>query len=260
MPFTVAHAAAALPLRRAVGGRLVLSALVVGTMSPDFEYLAYLNTHRTISHTLPGLVLMCLPLSLAVLAVWHGVVKRPLAGLLPDQCAPLAAAAQQSFAFRPWRRLWLLCVSVLVGAFTHLVWDAFTHSDGWFVVRAGVLRWAVPPTGMPAYEVLQLLSSVVGMLAVLVALHRWAVRQPRRVVRPPLRVEPPGRCRRAAGAAWILGAAAAAALVNLGRYAGYPHDSQDLLTAALLGALTGSAVASVAYSVASRLRWPRHGT
>ena len=38
MPFTLAHVVAAVPLRRALGRRAVVSALVIGTMVPDFRY------------------------------------------------------------------------------------------------------------------------------------------------------------------------------------------------------------------------------
>ena len=64
MPFTVSHAAAALPFRRA---RLVTSALVVGTMAPDFEYFLPLKTHDTFGHTFPGILVLTLPVALLVL-------------------------------------------------------------------------------------------------------------------------------------------------------------------------------------------------
>ncbi|MSQ59664.1 MAG: DUF4184 family protein [Betaproteobacteria bacterium] len=38
MPFTIAHPAAALPLLRPLRGFGVLSALVIGSMTPDFPY------------------------------------------------------------------------------------------------------------------------------------------------------------------------------------------------------------------------------
>src|SRR5581483_12465816 len=50
VPFTLAHPAAVLPLRRR---GLVFSALVVGSMAPDFEY--FFGLKRPISHTMPGI-------------------------------------------------------------------------------------------------------------------------------------------------------------------------------------------------------------
>ncbi|MGI8685778.1 MAG: DUF4184 family protein [Acidimicrobiales bacterium] len=81
MPFTVAHAVVAPPLSKMSGGRLDVTALAVGAMSPDFAYVIFLDTGRNFGHTVPGVLLFCLPASMVVLAVWHGLVKRPLAVL-----------------------------------------------------------------------------------------------------------------------------------------------------------------------------------
>jgi len=37
MPWTIAHAAAVLPLRRMAGGRLSFAALCIGSVAPDFD-------------------------------------------------------------------------------------------------------------------------------------------------------------------------------------------------------------------------------
>jgi hypothetical protein len=34
----------------------------------------------------------------------------------------------------------VLAVSLLVGAWTHLLWDAFTHKNGWFVLHSTLLQ------------------------------------------------------------------------------------------------------------------------
>jgi hypothetical protein len=48
---------AARPLWWASKRRLSLSAVVVGSVAPDLEYLAHLDTERTIGHTLGGVFL-----------------------------------------------------------------------------------------------------------------------------------------------------------------------------------------------------------
>ncbi|PPK68971.1 DUF4184 family protein [Actinokineospora auranticolor] len=177
MPYTLSHAAAALPLLRR--GPLVGSALVVGTMSPDLLYFVFLETGvdaRT--HTWLGLVLIDLPVALAVLAVWQLFVVPALVALAPARLrarlVPREPVPRLSVA---------MVVSVLIGGATHLVWDAFTHHNGWVVEHYPSLRlwfWV----GMPRYHFLQYASSVAGA-ALLVW---WAVRWLRR--REPVAVVP----------------------------------------------------------------------
>src|SRR5579859_6852423 len=110
MPFTPAHAAAALPFRRS---RLVLSALIVGTLAPDFEYFLRFAPGGGWGHTFAGAFLLSLPLALAVLWMFHAVVKAPLMQLFPD-------ALRQRIPAKPFRfgrpsRFLLIGVSALVG-------------------------------------------------------------------------------------------------------------------------------------------------
>ncbi|RKZ85433.1 MAG: hypothetical protein DRR19_16380 [Candidatus Parabeggiatoa sp. nov. 1] len=63
MPFTLSHPAAAVPLAR---GGLVLSALVVGSMSPDFLYFLCLSTQYQFGHTFIGVFVFDIPTGLTV--------------------------------------------------------------------------------------------------------------------------------------------------------------------------------------------------
>ncbi|MEI8352809.1 MAG: DUF4184 family protein, partial [bacterium] len=45
----------------------------------------------------------------------------------------------EPFPFLPFNRLAILGTAVLVGALTHLLWDSFTHQDGWWVQQSAVL-------------------------------------------------------------------------------------------------------------------------
>ena len=164
MPFTVSHAAAAAPLWRLSRGRLVVSALVAGAMAPDFEYLVHLSTRRTIGHTLPGLFVLCLPLSLAALWAWHRLVA--------PAWAPLAGRPAARFSFWPPSRLAAVAASILVGSLSHLAWDAFTHEGGLVVRHVGVLAGTVPGTGLPVYGLLQHASTVGGAVFLAFWAHR----------------------------------------------------------------------------------------
>jgi hypothetical protein len=188
MPFTFSHPAAAVPLARPL--RLPLSALWVGSLSPDFIYFLQLRAEGEFGHSFWGLFFFCLPLSLLVLWLWHRVVKGPAAALLPAWAGRRAAAAAAApFAFGPGRRLGQVAAGVLVGALTHDAWDAFTHTDGWVAEHWPLLLREVPFPyfeHMPICKLLQLLSTAVGGLLLAWWAWRWLLRQAPTAA-PPLR-------------------------------------------------------------------------
>ena len=168
MPFTLAHPAAVLPLRPARA--LPFSALVVGSMSPDFPYFLLLhNELYHVGHSLLGLVTFCLPASLLVLAVYHGLLKFPLLALLPDGVQRrLLAPARWGGRVRSAGDAAGTGAAIILGAFTHQVWDSFTHINGAVVTR---VPWLHSP--FPVYKVLQHGSTVVGLTLLWWAFRRW---------------------------------------------------------------------------------------
>jgi Domain of unknown function (DUF4184) len=172
MPFTLAHPAAILPLRHLRGLRT--APLIIGAVAPDLPYYVPMRyggylLHET--HRLRGSWSIDLPLGLALLACLF-VLRRPLTVLLPARSRGLCLRALEPYARRPLE--WLLApVAILIGVWTHLLWDSFTHSDGWMVRRIEVLSQVVtigPYTGELCH-VLQYLSSVVG-LAIMAVWYR----------------------------------------------------------------------------------------
>jgi hypothetical protein len=268
VPFTLAHAAAGPPLWRLTGRRLVLSALVVGSMAPDFEYLVHLRTTRTIGHTLPGLILMCLPASLAVLALWHGLVKRPLATLWPGRSWHLLAAAQRPFSWAPAERLVTICASVLLGAWSHLAWDAFTHRNGLVVKHLDFLTLRVGIGHLHVYNVLQYSSGLLGMAVLVVSYRRWAARSVRAAVgsaaagRNSVRAQAgpglPARVRYAALAAAGM-AVASGGLAGVSRALEAGAGPRRVLVQGVLGTMAAAVLVAVALAlvVEALLQRPR---
>ncbi len=173
MPFTPAHAAPALPLLRL---RLVPSALVVGTMAPDFEYFLRLAPGGGFGHPASGAFLLSLPMALAVLWIFHALVKAPLVHLFPDAIRLRIAGRIGPFRFGGPGRFVLIAVSALVGIATHIVWDSFTHSYTWPVHYLPWLtqRVTVPLLGSIEHcTILQHLSTMLGLLAVVAWVVHW---------------------------------------------------------------------------------------
>ena len=219
MPWTFAHPAAILPLRR----HLPQAALVVGSISPDIGYYLGLYPLATFAHSGWGLLLACLPIGAAVLVVWH-LLRRPVLELLPEphRTALLGAGAHGSTASAGLRRLVLAGAGLWVGGATHNVWDAFTHASGAMVQALPLLRVPVMEAGgrsLRIFNVLQHAGTVCGLAALMGVYAAWLRRQPRAPVTPALGDE-----------LWrwallVIGAALAmAAGVPLARHAGFTGE------------------------------------
>jgi Domain of unknown function (DUF4184) len=193
VPFTLSHAAAALPLGRF---RFVPSALVIGTLAPDFEYFIMLVPMDRYGHTLIGLFLLTLPMALVVLWIFHNLVKRPAVMLLPDAVQRRLVDHIGNFQFGGVGRFLLIVFSILVGAATHLLWDSFTHRTGWFFHHWALMRQpvSVPVLGsLPYYKVFQHTSTVLGLVILLVWFVLWYRRSA--PSSQPIAAAPPARTR-----------------------------------------------------------------
>ena len=168
MPFTLAHPAAILPLRRV--SFLRTAGLVVGAVSPVLpSYLPLgpgghalrlrLDTHSLVSSYTVDLALGLVLLMAVVL------LREPLTVLLPARARWLALQALEPFRRRPVE--WLLApLGILIGVWSHLLWDSFTHYDGWAVRHVAVLNDTVTIGWYSGeiFHLLQYLSSALGLL------------------------------------------------------------------------------------------------
>ncbi len=173
MPFTLAHPAASIPFTRR---GLLLSALVVGSAAPDFSYFLTLDTNQNFGHTIPALFWFCLPIGLVVLWLFHSLLKRPMLALLPDGFQGRLVCSLNPFAFFPLSRLWKIMLSLLVGSISHLVWDSFTHPDGWVVEHLpifGTVIFRLAGSDFPLYKLLQYASSILGVTILVWWIWKW---------------------------------------------------------------------------------------
>jgi Domain of unknown function (DUF4184) len=183
MPFTISHTAAAWPFEKS---KLVLSAVIVGAMAPDFDNFLGLDFPGRWSHSLAGTFEFSLPAALVVLAVFHYMLKRPAVALLPARVQQRIRI--QRFKFWPFKRLMLIIGSVLVGIATHLAWDSFTHSEGWVVQHAAWMRAPHMILGhsWPIYKFAQHGSTVLGLVLLWFWFRAWYRQAEARDVEPRL--------------------------------------------------------------------------
>lgn len=179
MPWTFAHPAAVLPMRRFCPRYLHFSALVIGSLMPDVGFHLGLFALATYAHTFAGSLVICVPLGMALL-ICFSAVRRPLWHLLPqphrDALEPLVAQPSAQGIGNTLRS----AVSILLGAWSHIAWDSFTHRSGWSVAQVPALRGAVPVPWIgevPLYNVLQHASTVAGVLILVLAYRSWLASQ-----------------------------------------------------------------------------------
>ena len=171
MPYTLSHVAAVVPFTRPLARLRVLSAAVIGSMVPDFHYLLPFAAARFESHSAAALWSFCLPVGLLSYWIFQFLMKRPLLSVLPD-AAYLRWLPHSAPAPLGSLRQWLLAAAgVLLGAVTHLAWDAFTHEDARGVRMVPELADQVLVHGrlLTGARMLQDLSSVLGFLVVIAA-------------------------------------------------------------------------------------------
>ena len=181
MPFTVSHAAAVLPLQRFGKYSLPLSALMVGSMAPDFGYVFSYEASRALTHSFAGIFSFSLPVGLIVWLFYVAVLEKATITLLSDRW-------HTRFAHTDAITLPLVCraaLAIVLGAATHLLWDSFTHR-GTFATDA--IPWLLGPTPgfawLPVYHLLHGLSSIVGLVILGYWMRRLHRQPARSLVRP----------------------------------------------------------------------------
>ena len=258
-----------MPIDRLLGRQLPFVAIAVGTISPDLEFFVRGRIERTIGHTAHGALLLDVPLGLAFLMLLNWFAVPAIQALLPPSLAHLGPALDRAVAVlrrtsTDLRSLAGIVVALLIGAGSHILWDAFTQAA------------AVDPTGTPyrslawldrfpftigeasfaLHSVLHWLSTAGGLVVVMIALDRWIERQ-----RPPAETHhetsaAPAATRRAG---WALTAAAVAVFVvqhpvaRAGDGPGRPSGLSDVLATGAVWALAGCFVGLVLVGTLVRL-------
>ena len=158
----------------------MLSALVVGSLAPDFRYFFNLAPRSHFGHSLNGVFVFCLPVGLAVLWIFQTVMKLPLISLAPEPHQQRLVSLARPFAWGGTGRFMLIVASLLLGSISHLAWDAFTHERGLVVRNVPDFRAPLEEFGThrPLYNLLQHGSSVLGLALLAFWYWRWLKRTP----------------------------------------------------------------------------------
>lgn len=155
-------------------------------MIPDLPRFVPIGVPRGLTHSAVGVFTADLPLGIAALALWYLVFRVPLRDLAPawlrvrlPPMMPLGAVPHPRYLLRS-------ISAVFVGIVTHVLWDSFTHSDGWFVLAVPFLQTELGPLALNRW--LQHGSTLAGLAIVVVWLARWARRTGPRSAPPSARL------------------------------------------------------------------------
>jgi hypothetical protein len=236
MPFTFSHIAATIPFRRS---RLILSAVVIGTMAPDFGYFVLAGPHTRWSHELPGLVVATLPAAFIVLWLYERFVKVSCSALLPNPLSERILPDVQPVAFGGLGRLALILSSLMIGILTHIGWDSFTHRGTFLYDRLPLLREPVevlqPYFHWDVGKMLQNASTVFGLVIVAVWVLFWFRRAERKAVPRNWRLSPGRKC---FTLAWIVGLSVLAGVLRMYSYDSDPQNLSEVVHVVTYGVVT----------------------
>lgn len=170
MPFTAAHPAIILPLLRF--RYFSATGLVIGSISPDFEYFLKMSVDDTHGHTVAGLIYFDLPVTIFLAWLFHVVVKKNLIGNLPLYFQRRSQALlEYDFVSYIKNNGRVFLVSALLGASSHIFWDSFTHNNTYFTRALPFYEGTyVPYDGVkyPLFYALQYISTGLGLTAMVI--------------------------------------------------------------------------------------------
>lgn len=167
MPFTFAHPAIVLPFGKIPERWISMTGLIIGSMVPDFEYFIRMRIKSIYSHTWPGLLWFDLPIGLLSLFIYQFVIKEQIILHLPPSLNDrLSKYRNVNYTGSTFHYLFVAILSILIGAASHIVWDGFTHPDGYFVSVLPVLSNTIQfgSHQLLIYKIIQHGSTVTGLV------------------------------------------------------------------------------------------------
>ena len=175
MPFTLSHTVAVIPLFKYFEKYSAFSALIIGSMVPDFAYLTpFLVDQRVDSHSLLGIYLYCIPMGLTIFFLYHWLMAPVIVSLFPASLQKHLNSDLFSGKIPKVPAL-VLVLAIITGAFTHIFWDFFTHQSGipqwidWFnQPLTRIDGYSIMP-----YRMLQHFSSVAGLGLLIYLIWHW---------------------------------------------------------------------------------------
>ncbi len=180
MPFTFSHPAIILPFTCVWKKRFSATALIIGSIAPDFEYFIRFHNASYHSHTWAGVFWFDLPAGLILCFVFHDIVKTTLILNLPaflrNRFVAFLDFNWKGYFLRHW---FIVLYSLLLGIVSHLLWDRFTHQSYRFFNVVPGLKDSLDPDFHPnlVYRLIQMSYSAFGLLVIAWTVWRLPVKE-----------------------------------------------------------------------------------
>lgn len=175
MPLTFSHPAIVLPAKYLPEKWVSMTALIVGSVTPDFEYFFRMREESFYTHTWAGMFYLDLPLGLLLTFIYHYLVRDLFICNIPaffrKRFSPYTNFNWGNY-FK--QHFWIVIICLLIGIASHLFWDSFTHPEGHFVREIPMLKQSTYIMGsrIQRARLLQTISTIVGAAVILFAIMR----------------------------------------------------------------------------------------
>lgn len=167
MPFTVAHPVIIFPLLKC--RHLSATGLIIGSIIPDMEFIIQMREVENIGHHSIGIFLFDLPAAIICAYLFHYIVRDTFIEHLPhDVRNRLTPVKGFDWHQKCTGNIFFVIFSFLIGILSHIIWDEFTHHDGYFVALFPFLARDIVWLNMdiPIYFALQIIFSITGLIMV----------------------------------------------------------------------------------------------
>jgi hypothetical protein len=169
MPYPLAHPAAVLPLRRYCPRYLSFPALFIGSLAPDVGYcFGNLHVDRFSHRFFAGAFGFCLPVGVLMLLVFC-LARAPLIQILPARYRKVFLPPGKHPVGNPVG----IVLSLLIGAWTHILLDSVAHADGWLSQHVPILQSSLGSLGKHRFAVPDLLYAAFTFCGVAWLAHSY---------------------------------------------------------------------------------------
>lgn len=169
MPLTFSHPAIILPAKYLPERWVSMTGLIIGSITPDFEYFIRMKVESIYSHTWLGMFWFDLPLSLLLTFVYHNMIRNSFISNSP-LFLKRRLSRYMDFNWMDYfkHHFFQVIICLLIGIASHIFWDAFTHPHGDFVKLIPFLKENSTLYGFRIvnYRIMQYISTTVGGIVV----------------------------------------------------------------------------------------------